>query len=479
MKQRICLTLAAPSLAEDLALARKYGALADFLELRADRLAAPDPGAIADFPAQAGIPAILTFRRTRDGGAFDGEDASREPLFAAALPAFDFVDFESDFAVPGLEALARRSGTRIIRSVHDFRGYDGAIAASIDSILRSEDEIPKLAFKANSPADIAAFHRAVAGLPGRDRIFCAMGPAGAVTRILPAAFGSMLTFASPPESVASMGAIGHIDIVSLSRIHQVRKTGPGTSLRAVTGWPLAVTSSPEIHRAYCDGDGTDAVMVPIPSREIGPAIGLCEELGFRGLAVTVPHKQSLLALLDDVSPDAKAVGAANTVVWENGRRIGHNTDIAGFSDAISAFAGRERLDGARTAVIGSGGAARAVAYALSRLGADGSIYARNAAAAAGLSALSGFRALPIGAIAGNGPFDLIVQCTSLGNGSSNPADDPIPEYRFSGHELVYDLIYKPARTPLLRRASAAGCRVENGMSMLIAQGRRQHRLWNA
>lgn len=475
---KVCLTLTAPTLEEDLALARKYGAFADLVELRADRLANPDPAGLAAFPEKAGLPAILTVRRVRDGGAFDGPDAARLPLFAA-LPGFAYVDFESDFSDAALEALARKSGTRVIRSLHDFSGLDAATAAAIDGLCRAGDEIPKYAFKANALRDLVAFHGIAAQLPPRDCIFCAMGPAGAATRILPRAFGSFLTFASPPEALATMGGIGHIDVVTLNRIHHVRETGPATSLRGVTGWPLAVTASPEIHRRFCDRDGVDSVMVPLPTEDVREAVALCEELGFDGLAVTVPHKQALLPLLDEISPEASGIGAANTVVWRAGRRFGFNTDIGGFTNAISAFAGRRDFSAMKVAMIGSGGAARAVAYALGKLGATGTVFARNAAKAQEVAALAGFDVRPLEAMAGAKGLDLIVQCTSVGNGSSDPADDPAPAYRFTGRELVYDLIYKPAETPFLKRAHAAGCRIENGMSMLVAQGEIQHALWNS
>ena len=476
---KVCLTLTAPTIAEDIALARKYATLADIVELRADRLAPDETAGIASFPAAAGIPAILTVRRVRDGGAWpDADDASRTKLLEA-LPAFAYVDLESDFASPQLERLAASSGTRVIRSAHRFNGFDKSEAASIDSICRSSDEIPKLAFMPQSLGDIADFQRIASTLPKRDRIFCAMGPLGAVTRIIPGAFGSFLTFASPPEALASMAGIGHIDIVRLHEVFRIRNISPATRLCGVTGWPLAVTSSPELHRRMCDRDGIDSVMIPLPSRDIGETVALAELLGFKGLAVTVPHKEALLPLLDEISPEAAAIGAANTVVWRGGRRIGHNTDIGGFAKAIADFARRGDLAGMRAAMIGSGGAARGVACALSRLGASVSIYARNAAKAHEIASLFGFAEHPLSEIGGAGPFDLVVQCTSVGNGSERKEDDPAPDFRFTGRELVYDLVYKPPVTPFLARARDAGCRIQSGMSMLEAQAEIQHRLMHA
>lgn len=476
---RICLTLVGRTVAEDVALAAKYRGLADMVELRLDAL---DPGECANaasFVESAGIPAILTARRVADGGAFDeGREGERRALLARLAPRFQYVDFECDLEAPELVRTARSAGTRIVRSLHRFAPDAPRDAASLDSLCRSPDEIPKLAFMPRSAADVAALHSACASLPPRERIFCAMGRFGAATRVMPFAFGSFLSFASAPESAGSMAGIGHIDIETMHSVYAFRSLSRNTRVCCVTGWPLDVTASPQVHRDFCRRDGVDSVMLPVPGEDVRDAMALCEALGARGLAVTVPHKKSVMPLLDWISPEAAAVGAVNTVIWRDGRRLGFNTDIEGFSKAILSFGGCASLRGARVAIIGSGGAARAVAFALARLGADAAIYARNARQAGEIAAMSGMPHFPLGDIASSGPFDLMVQCTSVGNGSSDPADDPIPEYRFAGTEMVYDLIYKPWRTPLLARAESAGCRVGNGMSMLVAQGEAQHRLFH-
>ena len=474
---KICLTLVCGTLAEDIALARRYSSLADIVELRADHLDPSERGGIRSFQQAAGIPAILTVRRRRDGGVFDGGEDARRALLASNLGAFSYVDLESDLDAPELAAAAARSGTRVIRSLHRFEPGAPSDAARVDAFCQSASEIPKLAFMPRSPADVAELRDICLRHPGRDRIFCAMGPFGTATRILPWAFKSFLTFVSAPESAGATASLGHVDIATVHSVYSFRTLGPGTSIRAVTGWPLAVTASPQIHREFCRQDGTDSVMIPIPSENVADAVVLAESLGADGLAVTVPHKRAIMPLLDSISDEARAVGAVNTVVWRDGARLGFNTDVPGFSRAVTAFAGDGGIAGMKTAIVGSGGAARAVARALAGLGADAVVYARNESSRSQVAEMAGLRHAPLEDIASAGVFDLIVQCTSVGNGSDDPADDPIPGYRFAGSELVYDLIYKPVRTPLLKRAEAAGCRVENGMSMLVAQGRVQHELW--
>lgn len=215
------------------------------------------------------------------------------------------------------------------------------------------------------------------------------------------------------------------------------------SLYAVTGWPLAKTSSPAIHNAAHAAAGRKAEMISYPAETIEEALLFAERCDVKGMAVTIPHKESVMRYLDRIDDAAAKIGAVNTVVFKDGKKLGYNTDESGFAEAILAFTGRDDLSGLKAALLGAGGAAKAVKTALERLGASVEIFHR--------------RALTDG-------FDLIVNATPV---------DPIEEYEFTGAELVYDLRYEPSETPLMAHARAAGCRVSNGYSMLEAQARGQ------
>jgi 3-phosphoshikimate 1-carboxyvinyltransferase len=218
-------------------------------------------------------------------------------------------------------------------------------------------------------------------------------------------------------------------------------------LYAVTGWPLLKTSSPEIHNAAHARAARKAEMVPYPAETAEEALRFAERCDVKGMAVTIPHKESVMRYLDFVDDAAREIGAVNTVVFKDGRKLGYNTDETGFARAILEFTARESLSGMKVALLGAGGAAKAVLAALRRLGAETEVFHR--------------RALTQG-------FDLIVNATPV---------DPIAEYSFSGREMVYDLRYVPAVTPLMERASAAGCRVANGYSMLVYQAQGQLELF--
>lgn len=212
---------------------------------------------------------------------------------------------------------------------------------------------------------------------------------------------------------------------------------------AVAGWPLRVSRSPEIHNAAYAAAGAKAEMTICRAKTVDEMLEYAKRTDTKGLAVTIPHKQEIMKRLDFIDAAAKEIGAVNTVIFRNGRTYGYNTDEEGFAEAICAFWGGKDLRGVKTALLGAGGAAKAVRHALVRLGA----------------AVETFHRRPLTA-----GFALIVNATPV---------DPVPEYAFTGGEAVYDLRYDPPVTPLMQRAATAGCRVENGYSMLLAQAKGQ------
>ncbi len=217
----------------------------------------------------------------------------------------------------------------------------------------------------------------------------------------------------------------------------------------VAGWPLVKTDSPSIHNTAHAKAGRKAEMAVIREESIERVLQDARRAGAKGLAITIPHKISVMKYLDFIDEAACEIGAVNTVVFANGQIAGYNTDEPGFAKAILNFVGRSDLSGLKAALLGDGGAAKAVKVALKRLGAYVEVFHRKPLSAG---------------------FDLIVNATPV---------DPIKEYKFNGSEMVYDLRYDPEQTPLMERASSAGCRVENGYSMLLAQAERQLELFTS
>lgn len=454
-RPRVCLTLTGRTLGENLRQFESQRYFTDMVELRADLLSKRERAAASKFPSMVPVPVVLTFRRAADGGAFEGHDSERASFFSKVLGnqassreggrGFAYVDFEEGFGSPDLLRLAREAGVKVVRSVHDFTGPVPGIVSRVKSLLRHGD-VAKIAFKPRTLDDVTrlfAKFRSDSPVRRLPYVVMAMGAGGFPTRALAGRLGSLWTY----SSVSSLSSLGHVTPYELVRTYRFRSTGADADLYGVTGWPLKATRSPEINNAAFSSEDRDAVMVPVPAESPAAAIRFMDTLGLKGMAVTIPHKRGVMPLLDRIHPFARKVGAVNTVVREKGALVGYNTDVSGIAQALKGFAGD--LSGRTVALLGDGGAAQAVKVALKLLGARFKVFHR--------------RTPPQG-------FDLIVNATPV---------NPIPDYEFTGRELVYDLVYVPETTPLMEAAMKSGCRVENGFSMLVAQALEQRRLYDA
>jgi shikimate dehydrogenase len=249
-----------------------------------------------------------------------------------------------------------------------------------------------------------------------------------------------------------------------------------TQLVGIIGWPVGHSRSPAMHNAAFMALGMDWAYVPLPVAppHLAAALRGLAALGFAGANVTVPHKVAALPLLDEVTSAAQEIGAVNTILVRDGHLVGDNTDHQGFLAALAEMGVSPQ--GWRVLVIGAGGAARAVAYALRGQAAHLIVGARRLEAAQEVAVLAGGEALPWPPSAPPA-VDLIVQATPVGqwpevDASPWPATLPIPQ-----GAAVMDLITTPAITTFMARAQAAGCRVQGGLPMLIHQGAASFRLW--
>ena len=487
----VCLTLTGKTLSENIATIENYRKYIDLVELRVDFLDENERLYIRNFPAMAGLPCILTIRRKIDGGRFVEGESSRTVLFARAMAFaeenrsknFAYVDFEEDFHVPSLQDSALAFGTRVIRSVHDMQNPILDISSRLASLRTTGYEIPKIAFMPKTLSDVTNLFQQAKKFGESEQILCAMGSLGLPSRILSAKINSYLTYTSPVEASARLQTLGHLDPITLSDIYHFQSITDSTKVFGITGWPLNSTLSPALHNKGFEKHNIDAVYVPIRSESVDDAIEFCNEVGVKGLSVTIPHKENVLADLREVSSQVGEIGACNTILNRGDYWIGDNTDALGFSRSLLEFTGTKNIKHWKVALIGAGGAAKAVAYALKTLGAKVCVFNRTASRAKKLAEQFGFKwalLTPENEHMIEKYSDLIVQTTSVGMGSSSPSsseNDPIYFYDFKGHEMVFDIIYVPETTPIMARAEKAGCRVQNGFPMLQYQGYRQFELF--
>ena len=253
----------------------------------------------------------------------------------------------------------------------------------------------------------------------------------------------------------------------------------------VIGYPLSHSISPPVHQAALDHLGIDArfeVWETLPS-DLPALIDRMRTPGFMGASVTIPHKETVAALMDGLSPVAAAIGAVNCIAYAGGRMVGHNTDCDGFITALGRCAGFSPA-GRSVLLIGAGGAAKAIGHALLGEGAASlTIANRTRARAEALAAdLSGdvvAVSLDPSDLAGPaGGADLIVNSTSVGMSSGERAGDcPIAPGLIPAASVVNDIVYSPPETPLMRAGRARGARVLGGLPMLIYQGAAAFELW--
>jgi shikimate dehydrogenase len=245
-----------------------------------------------------------------------------------------------------------------------------------------------------------------------------------------------------------------------------------TTYLGVCGWPVAHSRSPQMHNAALAAVGLDGwryLRLPLPPELFAETVPALPAAGFRGVNVTIPHKHAALELADRASDAARAIGAANTLTFEDGAIEADNTDAPGLLAALG-----EPVAGRRALVLGAGGAGRAAAWALASAGADVAVWNRTPERAEALAADLGVRAVP-----GSVPADIVVNCTSVGLHDPEATFKalPVEADEMGAGSLVVDMVYRAGGTRLLEAARSRGARVVDGLEILVAQGAASFERW--
>ena len=344
----------------------------------------------------------------------------------------------------------------------------------------SEDEIVKLVVPVNTTRDVLDLLRAGKECPGQEKILIALGHLGVYSRILAEQFGSFISYASAfSEPDTPVIAQGQLDIKELAKLYRFRSITTNTKVYGITGFPPNAARNLHFFNMIFGLEDIDSVYVPFPMDSLDTFMELAQELSVKGLSVTVPYKEAIIPFLEGQSPDVQNIKACNTLCHSPHGWMGANTEARGFSDSLLAFLGKSNLKRMRVTVIGAGGAARAVASELYRLGAKALILNRTVHKARNLASSYKFT---WGGLDNRGIdmmdkySDIIIQTTSAGMEGNDPGD-PVAMYSFCGQESVMDLLYRSEKTDFLKRAADAGCRVQNGYDMFIRQAQFQYALF--
>ncbi|MBI4820239.1 MAG: type I 3-dehydroquinate dehydratase [Deltaproteobacteria bacterium] len=434
------------------ALTRRLSSYSDvpLHEVRLDFL--PDPSTAFGLPRR--FPILFTCRSSAQGGGFSGPEAERRLILHAALdvgPRFLDVDFCEDMSLHR-DLFEKRGPTRLIASHHVFD-----LSWRSSGLPKGFGETPadvfKVAVAVEDAADLTDLLTATKGL-GKPTIRIAMGGPGRLSRILSTVMDSPINFVSPDDGPGT--AKGQLTL-SEARLLRADVTGL-TPLGLLGGESVAASPGPRVYNRLFEAHGLPFVYTTLETRRPIETIELAEMLGFRALAVTMPHKAAVLPVLTEVRPPADLIGAVNTILLRNGARIGLNTDSIAIRQLLAPHRSRRAL------VLGAGGAARAAVVALRDLGCPVELCARNADAASAFASRLGARHIRWEQRF-DAEFDLVVNAT--------PSPDPIPEFtRWPGRVLL-DASLSVAPTPIVQTARNSGATVMTGLSWWRAQGQAQ------
>ncbi|HET9525498.1 MAG TPA: shikimate dehydrogenase [Pyrinomonadaceae bacterium] len=473
---RICVAVCEKTVAALESAAVRASESADVVELRVDCL-----GAVEDLQRvldRLSRPVILTFRPSQQGGHRELDHEARQSFWKTAART-EWWDLEADLASEVVLA-THADWSNVIVSHHDFSGVPKDLTKVYERLAATPARVLKIAVHADDIVDCIPVFQLLdrARTEGRHLIAIAMGNAGLPTRILGPSRGSFLTYAALAEERAT--APGQITTQKLRSVYHVDTIDQETMICGLVGLPVMHSVSPHMHNAVFRAAGINGVYLPLEVRDVQSFFKRMVhprtreiEWKLRGLSVTAPHKSKVLESLDWIEPDAKQIGAVNTVVVDNDKLRGFNTDASGFIEPLLKVMGS--LRGLRSAVIGAGGAARAATWALLKNEANVTIFARNVekAHALGKEFDVSYASLSDASYAG---YDLVINATPLGSGESID-QAPATAEQLAGAGCVYDLVYNPIETRLLKEACKADCKTVRGLEMLVAQAKNQFELW--
>lgn len=446
------------------------------IELRLDFLArAPD---FKRLLANRPCPMIATVRRPSDGGRYNGTEDERKMLLRHAIAAgFDWVDLESDIA----SAIPRYGPTKRIVSFHDLQQVPDNLEKIYQDMCAQDADVIKIAVTAGKPADNLRVLDLLRNAPKPTVALC-MGDLGTCSRILCGCLGAPFTYAAfnTERSIAP----GILSMDDLKKVYRFEKLNPVTAVFGVIGDPVAHSLSPLIQNRAFEKTETNGVYVPfrVPRGELASFVKDFERVPVVGYSVTIPHKEAAAKLATVKEPDVDRIGAANTLIRIPDGWHAYNTDAAAAIEAL-----RHNLpvgpDGTvvplskrMVLILGAGGVARAVAHALHQEGTALVLANRTTERAQRLAEEVGCKYVDWMA-RHNVMCDTLINCTSVGM-HPNLDECPVHSSFLKPGLYVFDTIYTPETTMLIREAQERGCHVLTGVEMFVRQAGLQFKLFS-
>jgi 3-dehydroquinate dehydratase/shikimate dehydrogenase len=474
---KICVAITGASPVEMLRNAEEISRENHFVEFRLDYLANP----LAAIPKikqflyeRSEVTAIATCRRVATGGKFKGTIAAElEVLEKAALANCHLIDLElqtAEHMKPAQLHRLRSRGAALIISYHDFENTKD-LDRIFERIHPFAPEFVKIVSTAKTLSDNVTMMRFLDRRRDEANLIgISMGEQGIISRVLGLRAGSVFTFASAHAGEET--GPGQIDARTLRETWRIDQIDASTRVYGVAGNPVRHSLSPVMQNMAFRRETVNAVFLPLQTTRMNDLLTLTREVPLHGLAITMPFKSDILKHLERTDALSEKIGACNTVVRaQDGKLYGFNTDVAAI---VRPLERRLPLSGAKILVLGAGGAGRAAAFGLTEKGAEVFVCNRTPETAKKLARQAKAKFIRRDQLA-KSSFDVIINATPVGMRSLKPAT-PI-EAKELNARLVFDLVYNPIDTPLIRMAREKGLPVVTGVEMFVHQGARQFEIW--
>jgi 3-dehydroquinate dehydratase / shikimate dehydrogenase len=488
--EHICVSLCERNI-DALAKAIKRSAEAGLVEIRLDCLDHETLKSgfehIRKLLLNSPVPAIVTFRPAEQGSGSNAGLETRSAFWTEQ--GFGLASQLCDLEIELAEHLARTTRAastqidwnRVICSYHHFSGVPSDLKQTYERLAATPARILKVAVAVRDVTDCVDLFQLLdrARAEGREMIAIGMGAAGLATRILGPSRGAFLTYAAPDEKSAT--APGQVTVGDLKTLYRIDQIDQQTQIMGLVGLPVAHSLSPHAHNAAFGFASIKAVYIPFEVSDLASFVKRMihprtreVDWNMRGLSITAPHKTTVMDYLDWVDPVGTEIGAVNTIIVEDEKLCGYNTDADALIQTLAGKLGS--LNQARVAVIGAGGVASAALYGLRQQGSSTTVFARDLNKAKRLAEAFGANSKSLIEASFEG-FDAVINATPLGTVGEFEAVTPATANQLRGARLAYDLVYNPIETRFLREARTAGCRTIGGLSMFVSQAEKQFSLW--
>ena len=447
-----------------------------FMEFRLDYLSQPAaalPKLKSFLEMHPEATAIATCRRAVNGGKFRVSVAAElNLLLKAADSGFPLVDLELQsvqaLKAEALQELSNRAG--LIISHHNFRS-----TRKLEEQLAEMSKYPADFYKIVSTAtnlydNVVMMKFLEAHSAKHEMVGLCMGEQGIISRVLGVRAGSIFTFGAATRGEET--APGQVTASELRDTYRIETVDAATQVYGVAGDPVEHSLSPVMMNAAFRREAVNAVYLSLHAKSLKDLLACVHDIPIRGLSITMPYKQDIVKELENSDPLTRQIGACNTVVRSaEGKLYGFNTDVAG---VLVPLEQRLHLAGARVLLVGAGGVARAAAFGLKFKGAEVFITNRTPEKAQALARQAKVKYIKRADVAKQS-FDVIINATPVGMG--NDKQSPLEEKELNT-KFVFDLVYVPAETKLIKMARAKNLQVIPGLEMFVQQGARQFEIWS-